>query len=326
MKEQNHDKELFKRYADDVYTKNDARRLLDMLKSQEGSEAFDQAAREVWQEAEAAFQGNTDNCYKEDARNLLRKIEVKRTFRIRRLLKPAIGIAASLLVALLVFHLWRIDSPQPSPLIAVSTQPGEHRTVTLPDGSTVMLNACSTLRYPAEFNGDQRLIELEGEGFFKVERNEQMPFIVDCKDIDVTVLGTQFNVKAYSSDDLISVNVESGKVQVDFTDAMTRLSANEQVVINKNSGEYSKLRKTSQKVATWRTGQLQFDHTPIHDVAKELERMYNCKITFSPGQEFDNIITGEHENTNLESVLNSIQYTSDIRYRKNGNTIEFYKE
>ena len=107
-------------------------------------------------------------------------------------------------------------------------------------------------------------------------------------------------------------------------EAMMRLQAKEQVSINTLSGEYSK-RCEERDVAVWRKGGLRFSSTPVRDVAKELERMYNCRITFAEGQEFNNLISGEHENKSLEAVLQSMEYTSGIRYRKEGNHIFLFK-
>ena len=84
---------------------------------------------------------------------------------------------------------------------------------------------------------------------------------------------------------------------------MMRLTAKEQVLINTVSGEYSK-KKEERGVAVWIKGSLRFNSTPIRDVAKELERVYNCQITFASGQEFDNLITGEHDNKSLSPYLN----------------------
>ena len=117
--------------------------------------------------------------------------------------------------------------------------------------------------------------------------------------------------------------MESGKVQVDLPEAMMRLKGKEQVLINTISGEYSK-RREERPVAIWKKGGLCFNSTPIRDVAKELERMYNCRITFADGK-FNNLISGEHDNKSLEAVLQSIEYTSDIRYKKEGNRILLHK-
>ena len=208
--------------------------------------------------------------------------------------------------------------------LEASTSYGEHKKVSLPDGTVLTLNSCSRVRYPSRFVDDERRIELEGEGFFQVSHNEKQPFVINTRFFDVRVLGTCFNVKSYSSDETVMVDVENGKVQIDMPDAMMRLTANEQVRINTASGEYSKERE-KHAVAVWRGGALRFDATPIHDVAKELERMYNCRITFAHGQSFENLISGEHDNKSLEAVLQSIEYTSGIHYKLSGKEVLLYK-
>ena len=178
--------------------------------------------------------------------------------------------------------------------------------------------------YPDRFADKERRVELEGEGYFRVYHNEKQPFIVNTRHFDVRVLGTCFNVKSYSSDEVVSVDVESGKVQVDLPEAMMRLRAKEQILINTVSGEYNK-RYEERAVAVWRRGSLRFNSTPIRDVAKELERMYNCRITFTQGQEFNNLISGEHDNKSLEAVLQSFGYTSGIHYKRSGDQVLLYK-
>ena len=198
------------------------------------------------------------------------------------------------------------------------------KNIVLPDGTMLVLNSCSKVRYPIRFVSDERKVELEGEGYFQVARNEEQPFIVSTSRFDVRVLGTSFNIKSYKADELVSVDVESGKVQVDLPEAMMRLRAKEKMLFNTHTGNYNKS-SMEQKIALWRKGILCFNQTPIRDVAKELERIYQCRITFADGQSFDNLITGEHENPNLESVLRSIQYASSIYYKRNGNSILLYK-
>ena len=143
--------------------------------------------------------------------------------------------------------------------------------------------------------------------------------------MDVRVLGTRFNVKSYSTDEIIAVEVEEGKVQVDLPEAMMRLKANEQMVCNTSSDVFNKQRM-EHEAATWRKGFLYFDRTPMSDVVKTLERLYGCRIRLAPDQTFDNLISGEHDNPNLESVLQSIEFTSGIHYRKEGNDILLYKD
>jgi len=181
------------------------------------------------------------------------------------------------------------------------------------------------MRYPTEFTSDIRLVEMEGEAFFNVMRDEGKPFIVRTRQADVKVLGTSFNVKAYQEDELMAVSVRTGKVEVDMPESVMRLLPNEQVIVNNANGEILKKNEDVQKVTAWLQGGLYFNRTPISSVVHDLERMYNQAIVLDPNSVFDDYIYGEHDNKSLEAVLNAIQYSTGIRYRTEGNRIVLYK-
>lgn len=317
---------IFRRFLDGIYTQEEAKQVMQRMQDPEVNELFNDLAGETWEEA-ALETVNTDwerEKYKKEARKLLNKIEHRHQMYRRRILAVAVSVAA--MVALIwggITYMNYLDI-QDMIYMEARTTHGEKKQVLLPDGTQLILNSCSYIRYPQRFINDRRLIELEGEAYFRVARNESMPFIVKTGYFDVQVLGTSFDIKSYPTDEIVSVSVESGKVQVDMPDAMMRLTANEQVFVNTLSEGYTKRREES-PVAAWVKGTLYFQSTPIRDVAKELERVYNCRITFEPGQRFDNLISGEHDNKDLESVLKSIEYISNIKFRKNGNEIWLYK-
>lgn len=324
---ENH-KSLIRRYLDDLYTTEDARRLMDELQRPEfKTDRVEELAADVWEES-SVRQSRTDlerERYKKEAKLLLKHIEHKKRLWFRRLVTVAASAAAVIALVLgSITYIHYMDSQSVSYLEA-STSYGERKQIQLPDGTQVTLNSCSHIRYPDRFADKHRKVELEGEGYFRVFHNEKQPFIVNARHFDVRVLGTCFNIKSYSSDELVSVDVESGKVQVDMPEAMMRLQAKEQILINTLSGEYNK-RRDERTVAVWRKGGLRFNSTPIRDVAKDLERMYNCRITFAEGQDFNNLISGEHDNKSLDAVLQAIEYTSGIHYKKQGDKVLLYKE
>lgn len=318
-------KNLYRRYVDDLYTTEDARQLLNSLSNPDSHEILNELSSDVWEEA-ATQQTLTDlerEHYKREARQLLKRIEHKKRTWFRRISIVAVSAAAIVCLALGGMHYLKHLNERQIIYMEAATSYGERKLILLPDGTQLTLNSCSHVRYPNNFIGEERKIELEGEGYFQVHRNEKQPFIVSTRRFDVRVLGTCFDIKSYSSDEVVSVEVESGKVQVDLPEAMMRLKGKEQVLINTISGEYSK-RREDRPVAIWKKGGLRFNSTPIRDVAKELERVYNCRITFADGQ-FNNLISGEHDNKSLEAVLQSIEYTSGIRYKKEGNRILLHK-
>lgn len=327
MENNEKDNTRFRRYLDDLYTTEDARELMDELQSSElTADRLEKLAADVWEES-FVHQSRTDlerEQYKKEARLLLKHIEHKKRMWFRRV---ALAVASTAAVIFLVLgsinYIHYVDRQRVSYLV-VSTSYGERKEIKLPDGTQLTLNSCSRARYPDRFAGKERRVELEGEAYFRVYHNEKQPFIVKTRHFDVRVLGTCFNVKSYSSDEVVSVDVESGKVQVDMPEAMMRLLAKEQILINTTSGEYNK-RREERTIAVWRKGGLRFNNTPIRDVAKDLERMYDCRITFTEGQDFNNRISGEHDNKSLDAVLQSIEYTSGIHYKKKGNQVLLYK-
>lgn len=328
MEDNKKEKVNLRRYLDDLYTKEEASLLLQSMKDAGNKDMMDELAAEVWEES-GSKQPATDlerEKYKKEARLLLKRLEHKKRTWFRRVALVAASAAAVVAIVVGSIGYFRYINEEQVTYAEVVTSFGEKKQVTLPDGTLLILNSCSQVRYPNQFRGDIRKVELEGEGYFRVASNEEMPFIVKTGRFDVRVLGTRFDVKSYPTDEIVSVSVESGKVQVDLPEAMMRLTAKEQVLINTTSGEYNKKRE-EREVAAWIKGNLRFNSTPIRDVAKELERVYNCRITFAPDQKFDNSITGEHDNKSLEAVLQSIQFISgDIKYKKEGQNILLYKE
>lgn len=326
MKNTKEEKQKLRRYLDDIYTRNEASKLLDSLRDAENKDLLEEVTAEVWEAS--AGHGQTASVerekYKKEARRLLRGIEHSKRIWLRRTAYAIAGIAALLCLVFESIHYYHYMDEQNTTYSLASTSYGEKRHLTLPDGTQIVLNSCSSLRYPNRFSGKERKVELDGEAYFRVARNEAMPFIITTGNFNVRVLGTHFDVKSYPKDEIVSVNVESGKVQVDLPEAMMRLTAREQVLINTLSGEYTK-KKEEREVAVWIKGGLRFSSTPIRDVARELERVYNCRITFAPDDEFTNLISGEHDNKSLESVLQSIEYVSGVKHKKKGNEIVLYK-
>lgn len=313
----NTDKNKLRRYLNGTYVKSEADELHDCLRrvSQE-ADGLDEVAEEVWEEAAGEHRNTVfaeTESYKE-AQRLLLGLKRRSSFSIRRLSYAAMGIAALFVLALVSVHWLKYMDTEHVQVAEVSTSFGEKKEVVLADGSRVVLNACSYLQYPETFSGDTRRVQLKGQAFFQIARNEEMPFFVETRLMEVQVLGTEFDVKAYTDDELVSVDVKSGKVEVTLPEATLRLKKEEQISMNTISGDFNK-KKGNKEVASWRTGSLCFNCTPIRDVARELERIYECRILFKEGQEFQNLITGEHDNQNLESVLESLHYISGVSYR-----------
>ena len=328
MKEEIED--VLTRYTDGVYTQSDAKNVLDCLNSDEETSLLEDKMDQLWNEyssgeskSPALYQE-----YKSEAHQLLKRIQKpEKVFLPASLLKYAAAILVLFALGAGIYYMSADKEKSYTEIsyIQIAVDKGKHKRIQLPDGTSVILNAGSVIRYPEVFDPETRLIELNGEAFFDVKKDASTPFIVNTQDADIRVLGTSFNIKAYHEDEQLMVSVQSGKVQVDMPESMTRLIANEQLLLDKGNGEFQKKKEDIKRVKSWIHGGLYFNRTPIHSVVLELQRMYNCEIVFDPHSVYDEYIYGEHDNKSLESVLKSIQYSTDIRFKKEGERYVLYK-
>lgn len=325
--EKEHSKKILTHYINDVYTREEALEVLELAKDRKNQLLFEEMAENVWEESECEIIQTRLEHEKllEEGASLLKTLNKPDR---KNLFTTYWRVAASVIILIMsgvagnsLFSYWQ---NQHIAFVEVTTGIGERKVLELPDGTMVDINTCSTLRYPKTFVGEKREIELTGEAYFQVKRDPEKRFIVKTAHFDVKVLGTKFDVKAYPTDELLSVSVENGKVQVEMPEAMMRLKGNDQLLINRKLQEFNK-RRSEVQVNGWKYGELSFYATPIRDVAKELERIYGCKIIFQKDVEFDNLITGVHDNQSLEAVLTSLEYVCGIKYRKEKECILLYK-
>ena len=317
-----------RRYLNGTYSREDIDPLTESLHCSKQEEVIDKLAREVWEEAQLQPEASEQERekYRKEAANLLKRYQPKQYRLLKWAVYSTLGIAASLLLFWGGYELKQSWESEHIVWKQVQTGYGEKKELTLADGSMIILNACSELQYPEQFSGEQRSVQLKGEAYFKITPNPKQPFRVHTPEFQVEVLGTAFNIKSYANDQIQSVEVESGKVQVDMPEDRIRLKKQEQIYLNCQSGEYSKTKRTEDKVAVWRKGTLHFHQTPLVDVARELERRFHCHITFRSGQTFDNLISGEHDSQSLESILESLHYVCGIQYEKQDDQIILYKQ
>lgn len=318
---------LLKRFVDGLYTRKDADDLLKHFHAGKYNTEISEAMDNVWEEMEEDEVSSLQHQqYREEARLLLSRIrKPEKRFSFIPYLRYVAIVAVILSIGWGGFRLIRSNQEKVLTYTEVHVKNGEHKRIILPDGTSVTLNAGSYLRYPREFITDVRRIEMNGEAFFEVTRDEEKPFLIHTKDADVKVLGTSFNVKAFDMDEQLTVSVQTGKVQVDLPEAMMRLLPDEQFVMDKTKGEFQKRNEDARLSTVWIKGGLYFNRTPIRTVVNELVRMYNRTIEFAPGAEYDDYIYGEHDNKGLEAVLKSIQYSTDIKYRIENDKIVLYK-
>lgn len=193
-------------------------------------------------------------------------------------------------------------------LASITTGAAEQKEVQLPDGSTILLNEKSTITYDRAFK--KRLINLEGEAFFEVTKRAGQPFEILAADTRTTVLGTSFNIRAYTNQPT-EIAVVTGKVAFEAVDA----SKKEHILLQPNEmasyqGEQGMTKKTweDKNVLAWKTKQLEFDNQMLSVVLPILERHYKVKIEGSAGL-LNCHYTGNFSQVKLEEVLKTIAFT-----------------
>jgi transmembrane sensor len=198
-------------------------------------------------------------------------------------------IAAVLLIAFTVgIVLYNIHYPSASSKSTyneIRIPLGTKEQITLPDQSTVVLNSGSILRIPSDFAKGKRRVILIGEGYFQIKRDTLHPFVIHSGQLQTTVLGTSFNIKAYPEDRNIQVAVTSGRVKIDeldkadlarsLTEGITR---NEMLLYTKDKGLAAITHGNAELASSWKSNLLYFDNVSIPEIAHTLERWYNVKV------------------------------------------------
>ena len=203
--------------------------------------------------------------------------------------------------------------------IVIEAPVGARTCMYLPDGTQVWLNACSRLTYSQGFGINNRHLKLEGEGYFEVSHNEKLPFTIHTQEVDVTVLGTQFNFKNYTDDSEASVSLLEGKVKLSNhlrQEETLYLQPNEKMTLNKLTGEMTTTQTQVQNSKMWTQDELFFDEELLADIAKKLMRNFDVKIQVADSLRNRRFygsfkITG---NT-IEEVLETIASTDRMRYK-----------
>jgi len=237
---------------------------------------------------------------------------------------------------------------------------GSRSHIFLPDGTSVWLNAGSSLKYNQLFGQDKREVSLEGEAYFEVVRNEKIPFIVKASEATVKVLGTTFNVKAYPDENFIETTVVQGKVQVSSPQTRNEgqelilLLANQKVKILKEQSvnELPQLQKNNidttgdiakkitpvainkvdfssniipQVYTSWKDSQWIIEREQLKDLAVKIERRYNVRVVFRDIELKEFVFSGKLKDESLEQVLQAISSAAPIEYSIKQNDILLYR-
>ena len=162
----------------------------------------------------------------------------------------------------------------------IQTLTGMEYTLTLSDGTIVYLNAESEINFPVSFKGEQRIIELSGEAYFVVAKDEKHPFVVKTPDLSVKGLGTSFNLRAYGNEKNVVTTLAEGKVQVFDGQKFRDITPGEQVVYEKETKNMQVKQVDVSRYTAWRDGKFIFRNERLEDIMMYLARWYNVQYKF----------------------------------------------
>jgi ferric-dicitrate binding protein FerR (iron transport regulator) len=337
-----------------------ANSLLHWLSEDVERKKFFEQIKQIWHSS--AIVNNSDKFNSKIAWNdivkELEKSQVKN--KNRRLIawsgyKIAVSIAASLIAGIFISKIWFGETKTlKNNYIEMVAPLGSRSELTLPDGTKVWLNSGSKITFTSEFGTSTRYLNLEGEAYFKVAKNKKIPFIVHAADLNITALGTAFNVKAYNEEKLIETTLEEGSIKIENTKKVKDkrviyLRPKQKAVYNKTSTpvivnteepEIINNKPITKKIelvpvalkidsvpdtriyTSWKEPRWIFRHEALKNLAVKLERKYDVSIVFKDSYLKDYSFSGSLQDESIEQVFEAIKMVAPIDYKISHKTIE----
>lgn len=223
----------------------------------------------------------------------------------------------------------RIESGSPAPQASQEYQTlfvptgGEYKLV-LEDGSQICLNSDTKLRFPLAFSSEKRVVYLEGEAYFEVAPDSRKPFVVVTQGMEVNVLGTKFNVKAYQGDRSVITTLVSGSVRIkeDKSSRTALLRPNEQCVYSADDGWMQVRSVDSQVFLGWIYGRFIFENETLKEILKQFSRWYDVEVLFQNPEVAGYRFSGNVDRFDqISTLLGMIEKTYDISFTVRDRTV-----
>ena len=305
----------------------EAKSLIDWRNENKENEKFFNELKKSWDLGNSVYSKiDTDKAREIVKSKLIQHYSNKRGTKLR-FLQVLQKIAAILIIPLLIFSAWQLNEStkniEVNHRFELIASKGQLSQCVLPDGSYVWLNGGSKVIYTASQFQKERIVELKGEGYFEVAKNEEVPFLVHTSNTLVKVFGTKFNVNGYNSDKIV-VTLEEGRVGVSGDTGIepSVFIPGEQAII-KSDGVIKKQNIADTELFTsWKERKLVFKNENLETIAEKLEDIFDVKIEFKDEAckeyRYRGII--EYENS-IFHTMEILELTSDIKYKMTGRNI-----
>lgn len=245
-----------------------------------------------------------------------------------RILRVAASLLLPILAVTAIYFYNKINQPLQDDMI-IRVAKGESVALTLPDGSNLNLNSESVLRYnPTRFNTDKRELYFEGEGYFDVAHNEDVPFVLTTSDVKVEVLGTEFNFLSHNHLDHIELTLIDGHVVLTCLNSLStqKLYKNQKALFSRSTNTFTLMPEVNAKASiSWIKGELVYTSAMMEQVLESLESHFEMSLCFENCNDIlTEKFTGTLPSNDLNEAIEIIQRIFDIRHVRVDKKIIFY--
>lgn len=238
--------------------------------------------------------------------------------------KTYMALAASVALLACFIYLYAHETNLPvTEMVSKSNEAGQRSRISLPDGSTVFLNAESSLQYNSNFSDNERKVFLEGEAFFEVAKDTLRPFTVTTGQLSTTALGTSFNINSYPDKNEMQVVLLTGKILIKDTvsNETAILSSGEAVILKKDTRGIEKITVNADNIVLWKDGIIHFEKTEFEEVINVLEKWYDVEFVIQNHPAQNLVCSGTFEKQYLSNVLKSIGFALGFDYEIKGKKV-----
>ena len=322
---------IVEKVLDNEATKKEVKLVTRWFKTKEG---IDWLSKRMDKDEQEITLGHEDEWVDHEIPSVVMYHEIMKQLHRKKIRRFIFQAAAILIPIVLFLGLFiKVDSQidlfaDDSDIQEICVPKGEKLHVIFQDGSSVYLNADSRIRFPKKFAYNSRNVQLDGEGYFEIEKNSSRPFNIGLDKVNVKVLGTTFDIKAYNDDNFICVALHTGLVELSSKNFKTvNLNPGEQAVYDKTT-HTCKITKPKNIADTnsWKEDKLVFNHASLKDVIKTLSRTYNVSFTIRDQEISKYTYTITLKGKDLKTSLKELEKIVPVHFIQTKDTIYVYKK
>lgn len=321
-------KEIIIKYLEGRATEAEQAELLEWLRIKKNRIDFNSVSL-VWKKSlnDQEYPGKSEETWNKIQAVLLQKSYNgwQKTKKLNQFFRIAALFFLFMSIGILTYYFTTSGTKKTEQYTSVIAENGHISKVELPDSSVVWLNSGSKISYSNSFALTNRNINLTGEAYFQVTKNKKLPLIVTNGELQVKVLGTQFNVSAYPECGEVSVVLESGSVEMlnpNIESFHLKLKPGERAVFNKTNNKLQVSNVNTSKFTSWKEGIINIYNQTLEEVVEKLETRYNQKFILD--NEVKNYIyTFTIKNESLDEIIQLMEKITPVKAEQKNDTILF---